>query len=183
MTTFLQLYTNQIVGFGVLVSNIVFGIFCIMFFISIAWRGKVYAFIHSHIVKVVFWSSLIASVGSLIYSNIIGFPPCDLCWWQRILLYPQVLVAGIAMIKKDKSIIEYIFPMSIIGALVALYQSFVQWGFFAGSFLNCTAIGGECAKVYVKEFGYITIPFMSLSIFVYLIALKLVFYKSRKLIG
>lgn len=183
MITFLQLHTNQIVGFGVLVSNIVFSILGVMFVVSIAWRGKVYTFIHSHIVKVVFWSALVASVGSLIYSNIVGFPPCDLCWWQRILLYPQVLVAGIAILKKDKSIIEYIFPMSVAGALIALYQSFIQWGFFSGSFLNCTAAGGECAKVYVNEFGYITIPFMSLSIFVYLIALKLLFYKSRKLMG
>jgi disulfide bond formation protein DsbB len=154
-----------------------------MFVASIAWRGKVYKFVHSHIVQVVFWSALLASVGSLIYSNIIGFPPCDLCWWQRIFLYPQVFIAGIAILKKDKTIIEYLLPLSIVGGALALYQSAVQWGLLANSFLKCTAIGGECAKVYVNEFGYITIPFMSLSIFVYLIALKLVFYKARKIHG
>jgi disulfide bond formation protein DsbB len=183
MTTFLNLYANQIIGFAVLVSNIIFAILGVMFIVSIAWRGKVYAFIHSHIIKVVFWSALIASVGSLIYSNIIGFPPCDLCWWQRILLYPQVLISGIALWKKDKSIIEYIFPMSIAGAIIALYQSSVQWGLLTNSILNCAAVGGECAKVYVNEFGYITIPFMSFSIFVYLIVLKLIFYKARKIHG
>ena len=183
MIAFLQLYTNQIVGFGVLVSNIVFAILGVLFVVSVVWRGKVYAFIHSHIVKVVFWSALVASVGSLIYSNIIGFPPCDLCWWQRIFLYPQVLIAGIAMLKKDKSIIEYMLPMSLIGGVIALYQSAVQWGLLNNSLLNCTAVGGECAKVYVNEFGYITIPFMSFSIFVYLIALKLIFYRSRKIHG
>lgn len=177
------LLLNTTIGFIVLISNIVFGILGIMFIVSIAWRGKIYAFIHSHIVIVVFWSALVASVGSLIYSNIIGFPPCDLCWWQRIFLYPQVLIAGIAMLKKDKSIIEYILPMSMAGAILALYQSFVQWGLLSSSILKCASVGGECAKVYVNQFGYITIPFMSFSIFVYLIALKLVFYKSRTIHG
>ena len=176
-------FLNTAIGFGVLISNIGFGIIMVAFIVSIAWRGKVYAFIHSHIVKIVFWSALIASVGSLIYSNIIGFPPCDLCLWQRILLYPQVLIAGIAMIKKDKSIIEYILPMSVVGAVIALYQSAIQWGLVSGSLLACTSVGGECAKIYVREFGYITIPFMSFSIFVYLIVLKLVFYRSRKIHG
>lgn len=183
MTNIIQLYTNHLIGFGVLISNIVFVILGVMFIVSIVWRGKIYSFIHSHILKVVFWSAFVASVGSLIYSNIIGFPPCDLCWWQRVLLYPQVLLAGMAMWKKDKTLIEYIFPMSIIGAVVALYQSAVQWGLLTSSVLNCVSVGGECAKVYVNEFGYITIPFMSFSIFVYLIALKMIFYKSRKIHG
>ncbi len=73
--------------------------------------------------------------------------------------------------------------MSVIGAIVALYQSAIQWGILTTSVLGCTSVGGECAKIYVNEFGYITIPFMSFSIFVYLIVLKLVFYKSRKIHG
>ncbi len=174
---------NTLIGFGVLVSNIVFVIVTVAFIVSVAWRKKVYLFIHSYILKIVFWSALVASVGSLIYSNIIGFPPCELCWWQRVLLFPQVLIAGIALVKKDKSIIQYILPMSALGAIIALYQSFIHWGFVSASILNCTAIGGECAKIYVNEFGYITIPFMSLSIFVYLIVLKLVFYKAKRIHG
>lgn len=182
MAHFLQSNTSQLIGFGVLISNIVFAILAVAFIAFVGWRGKVYLFIHTHIVKIIFWSALLASVGSLIYSNIIGFPPCDLCWWQRILLYPQALIAGIAWAKKDKSIVRYILPMSVIGALISLYQSFIQWGIFTSAG-GCTAIGGACAKVYVNEFGYITIPFMAFSIFVYLIVLKLVFYKARKIHG
>jgi disulfide bond formation protein DsbB len=85
-----------------------------------------------------------------------------------------------AMRKKDKTIIDYLVPLSVLGAVVALYQSLVQWGFSFGSVLECTANGGACAKVYVNEYSYITIPFMSLSVFIYIIAMKYVYYSHNR---
>ena len=57
-------------------------------------------FVTAHTIAVIFFSSLIATIGSLVYSLIIGFPPCDLCWYQRIFMYPVVLIAGYDVIKK-----------------------------------------------------------------------------------
>jgi disulfide bond formation protein DsbB len=91
-------------------------------------------------------------------------------------LYPQAIIVLMAMYRKDKTIIDYLVPLSVLGAIVALYQSLIQWGFTFGSILDCTAVGGACTKVYVNEYSYITIPFMSFSVFVYIIALKFVYY-------
>ena len=123
--------------------------------------------------------SFAALVGSLAFSNIVGFPPCELCWIQRIFMYPQALLAFMAMRKKDKNIVGYLFPLSILGGLVAFYHSLVQWGIGGGA-LGCTSVGGACVKVYVLEYSYVTIPFMALSAFVYLIALSVVYYLSKK---
>ena len=65
---------------------------------------------------------------------------------------------------------------------MALYQSFVQWGFNSG-LGGCVGLLGECAKVYVKAFDYITIPFMSFTIFVYSVGLILIYYQARKVYG
>ncbi|OHA87441.1 MAG: hypothetical protein A2566_02325 [Candidatus Zambryskibacteria bacterium RIFOXYD1_FULL_40_13] len=139
-----------------------------------------YAFVHKYILELLFWGIMAAVVGSLVYSEIVGFPACDLCWYQRLFLYPQAIIVLLAMRRKDKTIIDYLVPLSILGGLVALYQSIIQWGFSFGSILDCTAVGGECAKVYVNEYSYITIPFMSLSVFVYIITMKYVYYSHRK---
>lgn len=93
-------------------------------------------------------------------------------------MYPQAILAFVAMIKKDKNIVDYLLPLSILGAIVSFYQSLVNWG-LEGSLVGCTSVGGECARVYVLEYGYITIPFMAFTVFAYLIGLSIVYYKSK----
>jgi disulfide bond formation protein DsbB len=95
-------------------------------------------------------------------------------------MYPQTIITFIAIIKKEKNIVDYLLPLSILGAIVAFYHSLVQWGIGTG-LLGCTAVGGECAKVYVLEYGFITIPFMAFTTFVYLIGISLIYYKARKI--
>jgi disulfide bond formation protein DsbB len=112
-----------------------------------------------------------------VYSQIIGFPPCELCWIQRIFIFPQPLLAFIAIRANERGIMKYLLSLSIIGGCVALYHSYVQWGGNV-SLAPCVAEGGECAKVFVLSHGYITIPFMSFTVFAYLIALAVVYYKA-----
>jgi disulfide bond formation protein DsbB len=132
--------------------------------------------------ELLFFGLLGAVVGSLIYTDVVGYFACDLCWWQRIFMYPQLVIVAFALYRRDKSVIDYLFPLSVLGALVALFQSFIQWGFSFGIEGGCAAVGGECAKVYFTQYNYITIPFMSLTVFVYIIALKFVYYhKTRNL--
>ena len=183
MLYFIQTNATAIVGFLTLASNILFVIVLFVIGVHSETRAKLYSFVHKYILELLFWGIMSAVIGSLVYSEIIGFPPCDLCWYQRIFLYPQAIIVLIAMFRKDKTVIDYLVPLSILGALVAFYQSLVQWGVSFGSVLDCTASGGECAKVYVSEYSYITIPFMSLSVFVYIIALKFVYYSHNKKLG
>ena len=98
-------------------------------------------------------------------------------------MYPQAVILLVAMYKKDRTVIDYLVPFSVIGATIALFQSMVQWGISFGAAGGCAAIGGECAKVYFTQYSYITIPFMSFTVFVYVLALKYVYYRHAKHAG
>jgi disulfide bond formation protein DsbB len=169
---------NLIVTTLFLVSNICFAFFLALFFFDKKVRLFTNSFVNKNILFILFAFVISAVIGSLAYSEIAGFPPCELCWIQRIFMYPQAILVGLAMWWHDKKIVDYLLTLSILGAVVAFYHSLVHWGFGAG-LLACTAGGGECAKVYVLEYGYITIPFMSFSTFVYLITLSLIYKKSE----
>ncbi len=110
--------------------------------------------------------SLLAVIGSLIYSDVIGYEPCKLCWFQRIFMYPLVVLFGIALWNKDEGIKRYGLVLSAIGGCIALFHYVGQLGFNPFG-LKCLAIGysSSCAKNFVLEFGYITIPMMAFSAF------------------
>ena len=183
MVTFIETNASSFVGFLTLVSNVIFVVVLVVIGVHSETRAKMYSFVHKYILQLLFWGIMSAVVGSLVYSEIVGFPACDLCWYQRIFLYPQAVIVLMAMIRKDKTVIDYLVPLSIMGAIVAFYQSLIQWGFSFGSILECTAEGGECARIYVNEYSYITIPFMSLSVFAYIIVLKYVYYSHNRKIN
>jgi disulfide bond formation protein DsbB len=109
---------------------------------------------------------------SLIYSDVIGYLPCTLCWYQRILLYPQALLLGLALWKGDRLITDYIIALSGIGIILALYQKYLEMG--GSSLLPCSATEVACSRIYVLEFGYITIPVMALTSFVFIFVLMLI---------
>lgn len=131
-----------------------------------AFLSPIITTISDRAVLVTFIVSLLATVGSLIYSDIIGYDPCKLCWFQRIFMYPLVVLSAIALWKKDATIRMYALTLSTIGALIALFHYVGQLGFNPFG-LECLAIGysASCAKNFVLEFGYITIPLMALSAF------------------
>jgi len=113
--------------------------------------------------------ALAATLGSLFYSEIAGYEPCKLCWFQRILMYPQVILLGIAWLKKDNGIVLYGIALSSLGALIAGYQYLLQIGFAPS--IGCSAVGYsvDCAQRFVMQFGYITIPMMALTAFLLII--------------
>ena len=124
-----------------------------------------------------FFVTLAGVLGSLYYSEIAGYEPCSLCWWQRIFLYPQVVLLGMALAKRDTRIIDYALVLAVLGALIAGYHTTFQ---FTDTVLPCPAGGGDCGKLFVHEFGYITIPVMSLTMFLVIIAsLLLAFVRQR----
>lgn len=120
-----------------------------------------------------------ATVSSLFFSSVAGFVPCALCWWQRIFLYPQVILLGLALWKKDSGVVLYGIVLSIIGGVIAIYHTYLQFG--GSPILPCSAnVAASCAQRYFLEFGYVTIPTMALTSFT-LIALLLYSYKRYSL--
>ncbi|MEK7576375.1 MAG: disulfide bond formation protein B [Patescibacteria group bacterium] len=107
-------------------------------------------------------------VGSLFYSNVVGFEPCSLCWYQRILLYPQALIALLALWYKDRRFApQYILGLSYIGVVIAVYHTYLQYGGLP--LVPCSAATVSCAQRFVFDFGFVTIPMMSLVVFAFII--------------
>ena len=115
--------------------------------------------------KKIFVLSLASAVMTLIYSDVLGFEPCPLCWWQRIFLYPQVFILGLALWrdKYREAAIDISLLFSIIGAGVALYHHMLQM--MPAGTLPCPATGPSCAQITFIEFGYVTFPMMALALF------------------
>lgn len=107
----------------------------------------------------------LAVLGSLYYSNVIGYPPCPLCWWQRIFMYPLLIISLMAIIKKDKRVTDYLLTLAAMGFLFSLYHYYIEWG--GSPLIPCAAEGttAACSRRYVFAFNYITIPLMALTTF------------------
>ena len=170
-------WTNSI--FGSL--SLIFQVASLGLIIFLVSKGKLLRPYGKTIQKHVLWIGLFISfggvAGSLWYSEFIGFAPCELCWYQRIFLYPQPLLFLIAIVRRERMIIPYALVLSIGGGLIALLQYYGQMTH--STFLSCSTGGGtSCTERYALEFGYITIPFMAFAAFLF-IALALV--AGRKL--
>jgi disulfide bond formation protein DsbB len=112
--------------------------------------------------------SFLATGGSLFYSEIAGFAPCKLCWWQRIFMYPQLPLFFTAFFLNNRSVFYYSLVLSLIGGMISLYHYLLQFGYLRGG--DCLAVGYSvsCVKRFVAEFGFVTIPLMALTAFLLL---------------
>ena len=108
--------------------------------------------------------ALVATVASLYASEITHFPPCILCWYQRICMYPLVLIIATGILKKDKWLPLYVFPLSVIGMLIALYHVLLYYQIIPESVAPCIQ-GISCTTKFIEWFGFVTIPFLSLCAF------------------
>lgn len=121
--------------------------------------------------------SVVATLGSLYFSEIRGFIPCELCWYQRILMYPLSVILGIAAYHNDLRIKKYVLPFSIIGTCVSLYHYMLQK--VPGFALARPCVQGvPCDAMYINWFGFITIPFLALVAFI-LITICLLAIRKR----
>jgi disulfide bond formation protein DsbB len=109
-----------------------------------------------------------AMLGSLYYSEVADFPPCRLCWYQRIAMYPLALIVSIAAWRRDTSIRWYGIPLATIGGIVSIYHVVVER---YPSLESACDVTNPCSIIWVERFGYLTIPAMALSGFAAIVAL------------
>jgi disulfide bond formation protein DsbB len=122
--------------------------------------------------------SLVATLGSLYFSEIRGYEPCKLCWIQRIFMYPIVIMTTIAVIQKNARIAVTTAVFATIGGCFSLYHYGIQkLSFLSDSAPSCGQI--PCTGQYINWFGFVTIPFLALTAFI-LIAIAS-FYLIRQL--
>jgi len=102
----------------------------------------------------------VSMAGSLFFSQVMEFPPCVLCWYQRIAMYPLVLIFGVGLFSKNKETFLFSFPLALSGWLIALYHNLLHYEIVPETASPCLE-GVSCSTVYINWFGFITIPMLS----------------------
>lgn len=124
-------------------------------------------------------AAIIATIGSLYFSEVRHFIPCTLCWYQRIFMYPLAIILGIAIYRNDNSIYRYVLPLSIIGMVISGYHTVLQKIPYLQQFEMCTT-GVPCSKDYLNWLGFITIPLMAFIAFTVITICLVVLAQSKK---
>jgi len=110
---------------------------------------------------------------SIFFSSVLEYAPCVLCWYQRICLFPLVLILAAGLFPFDKSVVKYALPLAIAGGLTAFYHTLLYGGFIPASIQPCSQ-GVSCTEKYIELFGFVSIPMLSFLAFATLITLLLI---------
>ncbi len=181
MTPLVQIVTN-ILSLGTVASDVLVVILFILLLTPLQERGpgrKIAAFFGKNAILLSFLVGVASVVGSLFYSQIAHFPPCELCWIQRGLLYTQAVILFSALFaRKSEHVRKYgnfvrkcCLVLSAIGFPISAYNNYLQLG--GGAIIPCSATGPGCSYVYFIQYGYVTIPAMALTAFALILAFML----------
>jgi disulfide bond formation protein DsbB len=133
------------------------------------WLDSLRSSLGSSALLAAFVVATLATVGSLYFSEVAHFEPCRLCWYQRIAMYPLVVILGIAAWRRDVRVRRYAVPVTVIGAVIATYHYALEWLPWLDSGV-CSATT-PCTIVWFREFGFISLPYLALSAFLLIVAL------------
>jgi disulfide bond formation protein DsbB len=129
---------------------------------EIIWKKLEY-YLNTYWKEASFVLALVATSGSLYFSNILGYTPCHLCWLQRIMMYPLVILFGISWLL-DTDVVEYAVPMATIGGGIAGYHYIIQrMEQFQSA--GCSVTSVSCETEYTYYLGIVTIPLMAFTAF------------------
>ena len=134
-------------------------------------KAEVRELLRTYALPLAWLVALTATLGSLYYSEVANFVPCKLCWYQRIAMYPLVVILGIAAIRRDIDVRRYAVPMAGVGAAISIFHYFLQ-RFPALTSASCDPTT-PCTSTWVWQFHFISIPFMALSGFALIATLLL----------
>lgn len=111
------------------------------------------------------WTIVVFSLAiSLYFSDVLGYIPCNLCWYARILMYPLAIIIGIGILRRERQWLWYAAPLVVAGWFLELYHSLLQWGIVAEPVFKCVS-GVPCTTKYINYLGFVTIPFLGLLAF------------------
>lgn len=127
-----------------------------------------------------FFIALASTLVSLYFSEVLRLTPCPLCWYQRIFMYPLVVIIAVGILLKDKKNLPlYVLPLSALGLLVSFYQNLLYFDILKVS--GSCVIGVSCATKFIKLFGFLDIPQLSFLSFLLIIIFMLVYMQSMRL--
>jgi disulfide bond formation protein DsbB len=123
--------------------------------------------------------ALVAMLGSLYFSEVKGYLPCKLCWYQRILMYPQVFLIGIAAVRRQLDVYRYVLPMTILGACISTYHYLMEkTDWIPSNSFSCGMV--PCDLEYINWFGFVTIPFLALTAFVLITIIHIALWRADR---
>ncbi len=114
-----------------------------------------------YVALIVAW---VATLGSLYFSDVLGYVPCQLCWYQRIFMYPMALLIALGLLRFDKNLPHLVIPFTVIGGAISAYHYLLQKTDLFDAAATCQ-VGVPCSTAWINWFGFITIPFLALLAF------------------
>ena len=133
------------------------------------WYRAIGTLIGPNAIGMAFWVALLATMGSLYFSEVAGFEPCRLCWYQRIAMYPLVVILGIAAVRRDSAVRIYALALAAIGALLATYHVALEW--IPALDTGACGAGPACSVIWFRVFGFISLPSLALIAFLLILTL------------
>ncbi len=127
----------------------------------------------------IFFQALLATLGSLFFSEVLKYPPCVLCWYQRIVMYPVVVISAVSILRQERGLSAYVLPLSLIGLAISAYHNLLYYNLIPESVAPCVA-GVSCTTKFFAWFGFITIPFLSMVGFIVISVLAWILLKQEQ---
>lgn len=131
-----------------------------------------------HLTRAAFLIAVLATSGSLFFSEVMQLPPCVLCWYQRIAMYPLVFILGLGLLQEMKDCLNYSSGLIIVGWIIALYHNLLYYKIIPDSITPCTA-GVSCTSKQIEWLGFITIPLLSLVSFTVLGLILILAFRTK----
>ncbi len=106
----------------------------------------------------------VSALGSLFFSEVMELPPCSLCWYQRIFMFPLPIILLRGLFPFDVQVVRYALPIAAVGWGIALYHTLLQLGVIPETVAPCRQ-GVSCSSAQLELFGLVSIPMLSLLAF------------------
>ena len=120
---------------------------------------------------------MLGVLGTFVYSELLNLPPCDLCWFQRVAMYPLVVILFVGILLSDRRVFYYAMPFSLVGFFIATYHVLLQLGVVPE--VTCR-INETCATVSFSLFGFLTIPMQAMLGFLVISLAIILFFKCSE---
>lgn len=143
-------------------------------------NSPIVTFVSRYILPIGFFTTLGGVFLTLLYSEVFHYLPCDLCWLQRIFLYPQMFLFALAWYRKDRNILPYSMLLSVFGFVIALYHHLLQMGYDVYKPCSTAPFAVDCSKPSFIEFGVVTFPFMAVVLFAFIFLITFIAMRYKK---
>ena len=141
------------------------------------WASTWLATVREHGVWAMCAITSTAMIGSLYFSEVVGYAPCKYCWYQRIAMYSIAVITLVAAVKKDNGIARYTIALAPLGLAVSVYHYLLEWGVINQK--SACSLDVPCTSIWFREFGFITLCFMAGCAFVAVIAFSIALLRAQ----